>query len=91
VLSDARDHHRTLTFQQVSDQVGKLATEKLGLALAILVARGLVKQILRVESPEGGGIEEFNSIEDIPDDIYDWHTDTDLHVQPENVVVLYRF
>jgi len=90
-LRDAREHHRTLTFQQVSDQVAKLSTEKLARAMAVLVARGLVKQILRVESPEGGGIKDFYSIEELPEDIHDWRTDTTLHIQPENVTVLYRF
>jgi hypothetical protein len=91
VLRDAREKHAVLTFQQVSDQVGKLPIEKLALAMTALVARGLVKQILRVESPEGGGIKDFDSIEEVPADIHDWRTDADLHVQPENITVLYRF
>ncbi len=90
VLREARERHKTLTFEHLSQQVGKLSTKKLALAMAGLVARGLVKQVLRVESPEGGGIGDFESIDQIPEDIHDLHTDTILHVQPENIVVLYR-
>jgi DNA-binding HxlR family transcriptional regulator len=91
VLREARERHKTLTFENLSQQVGKVPPKKLALAMAVLVAKGLVKQILRVESPDGGGIGDFESIEQIPEHMHDWQTDTILHVQPENIVVLYRF
>lgn len=57
--------------------------------LADLVEIGVLRQIIRVESPVGGGIADFEDILAVPETIRDWRTDSDLTVTPANIRVLY--
>jgi hypothetical protein len=90
-LEEAKAEGKELTFAHLAQEARPLPTEKLALAMAALVQHGLVTRVLRVESPIGGGIGDFNSIEEIPDDLYDSRTDEMFHVRPENILVVYQF
>ena len=72
----------------------KLSTEppaKLALLLADLEAACVVNQIIRVESPEThSGIKDFESIDELPTEIYDEYTGKTIDVTPQNVIVLYK-
>ena len=68
-----------------------VSVEELVLALAEIVKHGFVQRVVRVESPLGGGIGDYDSILDVPDDIYDERQGREIHVQPENLVVIYKF
>jgi hypothetical protein len=57
--------------------------------ISFLENQGLVKKIIRVESPACGGIGDFDSILDLPSVIEDFRTGLDLVVTPENTKVLY--
>lgn len=79
------------TFERLYDLVD--APNKLWLAehLADLVNAGELKQFVRVESPtKGGGIQDFDSILDVPPVIHDWRAQTDLEVTPDNIRLFYR-
>ena len=59
--------------------------------LAWFVSKGVLDQIVRVESPALGGIGDFASIEEVPEVIEDWRQgNVKFHVQPENLSVLYK-
>jgi hypothetical protein len=65
--------------------VGPLAT-----VLAELSRDQIVDQIFRVESPKNrGGIEDFPSLESIPDTIHDPRQDREIVVEPQMVRTLF--
>lgn len=56
-----------------------------------LVREGQLNRIFRVQSPEThGGIRDFADPKEIPSVIHDWHSDTDITVEPRLVEVVYR-
>jgi len=57
--------------------------------IKFLENQGLVKKIIRVESPAYGGIGDFDSILDLPSVIEDFRTGLELAVTEENTKVLY--
>jgi hypothetical protein len=91
VLENAKAAHKSLTLESLIQQADPLPIEKLVLALAVLVRHGLVQRVLRVESPIGGGIGDFKSTAEIPDEMHDPRTDQTLRVRPENIHVVYKF
>jgi len=79
------------TFDHLYHQILPSSVSNLALILAELVQRGLLEKLVRVESPiTGGGIEDFPSIEEVPDRIYDFHSDRMIEVEPENLRVLFK-
>jgi len=94
LFSDAKDKHKSLTLPhlvQLAQKATPISTEKLILALSAIVKHGLAERVVQVESPAGGGIGNFKSIQEVPDEIYDERQDQWISVEPENVVVVYKF
>lgn len=54
-----------------------------------LEKKGLVKKVIRVESPEHGGIGDYNSLLDVPNVIEDFRTGLDITITSDNIKVLY--
>ncbi len=79
------------TFEHLYAVLSPTSPEAFSLVLAELVRQGIMEKIIRVESPlHKGGIEDFPSLQDIPDEIYDWRSDRQLRVQPDHLIVLFR-
>jgi hypothetical protein len=57
--------------------------------ITFLENKGLVKKIIRVESPTCGGIGDFDSLLDVPDVLEDFRTGLDITVTSDNIKVLY--
>jgi hypothetical protein len=91
LLRDAKEHHSLLSVEHFLHDIPPIRVEKLARVLSALEEHNLATKIVRVESPSGGGIQDFKNIEEIPDDLHDWRTDQELHVQPENIKVFYKF
>lgn len=84
-----RDSEFTLRLLEM--KLGQVPLSALSLALAELQEEGVVDRILRVESPEShGGIEDFTSLEAVPDQIYDWRAGKTIEIEPENIVPIFR-
>jgi hypothetical protein len=94
VFSEAKEKHKALTLPhlvQLAQEAAPISAEKLILALSAIVKHGLAERVIQVESPDGGGIGNFKSIQEVPDEIYDERKDQWISVEPENVVVVYKF
>lgn len=94
VFREARAEHKALTLPHLvylAQRATGVSAEKLAVALAAVVKRGLAERIVRVESPSGGGIGDFKSLNDVPDKIYDERQDEWISVEPGNVVIVYKF
>lgn len=58
--------------------------------LAELTSAGLVRRIVRVESPTGGGgIADYTSVAEVPNHLHDWRADADIDVTPDRLRVFY--
>jgi hypothetical protein len=80
-----------LTFKHLYERVHPRSAEQLALVLSSLVNEGQLNQFVRVQSPTThGGLQDFPSILEVPDEIHDIHSDTWIPVAPENMVVMYR-
>src|SRR5437870_5056744 len=72
------------TFEHLYQKIRPSSPEVLALVLSDLAARGVLQKIVRVESPVGkGGIADFSSITEVPDEIHDWRSDRSLRILPE--------
>src|SRR5438093_1514311 len=92
LVSDARAEHRIYSFGHLVKEIEPASPEALALAMSALVENGLVERILRVESPSGrGGVQDFKTLDEIPDELGDWRTETRWRVRPEDIRVIYKF
>lgn len=57
--------------------------------LSSAVDKGLLKRSFRVVSSAGGGIGDFDSIVDIPAEIYDVHTGRSVEVSQEDIELIF--
>jgi hypothetical protein len=79
------------TFGHLLQEVGPTSPDELALALAQLTTAHFLEKIIRVESPEThGGIGDFRSLSEVPQEIRDWRTNQMIDVRPENLVVVFR-
>jgi hypothetical protein len=78
------------TLDYLAQRLSDLPPETIAEAAAVLVEEGVLEQVIRVESPTThGGIAQFNSIQDVPEEIHDWRADEYIHVRPEDLRVVY--
>jgi len=79
------------TFDHLYQKAGFSSPEALSLVLAELVERGEIQKRVRVESPStGGGIGDYESLQDVPETVHDWRADKELTVTPENLQVIFK-
>jgi len=91
VRSVPRNRKIELTINRLYDIISPRSRSSLAYILNELVSSGLLHRIVRIESPvTGGGIADYESITDVPDTIHDIYSDVDIHVNPENIRVLYE-
>jgi hypothetical protein len=82
---------RVFSTNRLVDVAGEVPSVGLAGILAQLVEDGLLEQFLRVETALGVGLEDFSSIEQVPDEVYDWRDSHEsLRVSPANLRVYYR-
>jgi hypothetical protein len=83
------ERSRQMTFDHLVVKLAPNSVENLAVILAELTKLGLVRRFIRLESPRGGGVEDYSSLEDVPERIHDWRTDEDIEVTPQNLRVFY--
>ncbi|CAA2108195.1 hypothetical protein [Variovorax paradoxus] len=70
---------------------GAVSPATLAYVLSKLVQEGWLEQFLRVETLSGRGIEDFSSLADVPEEVYDWpETHENIRVTPNNLRVYYK-
>ena len=79
------------TLPRLLDRMNVVATPSSAKALLILEEEGVLTKFFKVESPSGGGIEDFASLQDIPEVIEDIRTGCELRVRPEHIKVFFKF
>ncbi len=83
--------NKEYTFNFLVSHVHPESPAALALALHALAERGVVQRVLRVESPTvQGGIGEFASVGEIPQEVFDYRADQYISVDPRDVKVIYK-
>ena len=79
------------TFNHLLQEVQPTSPDELASVLAQLTTARFLEKIIRVESPEShGGIGDFHSLSEVPQEMRDWRTDRVFEVRPENLRVIFR-
>jgi hypothetical protein len=79
------------TFAYLVDRLPEMAPQTISVLLSELGSLGIIDRLVRVESPEtGGGIKDFASLLEVPDEIYDFRTEKTIPVTPDNLITIYR-
>ncbi|MCG8036148.1 MAG: hypothetical protein JAZ19_03850 [Candidatus Thiodiazotropha taylori] len=82
--------HRVFTINRLIDKIMPRSILALSEILSVLEQQGILKKILRVESPTTkAGIKDFSSYMDIPNIIHDPYSDTELNIKSDDVKLLY--
>ena len=90
ILHEAADRDREYTLNQLAELVEPPNTTQLAALLGCLVREGELRKIIRVVSPTTqGGIGDFDSLEQVPNEVRDWRTDTMVEVKPDDLRVVY--
>ncbi len=91
LLAEHSGDKSEFTLNDLYDLLHPDSREELAMVLADLVKQGKIKQVIRVISPtKQGGIKDFNSLDDVPQSIHDWRTDTEIEVHPDDLRVVYK-
>ena len=80
------------TFEDFAETFHPASYELLGIILGQLVQAGRLKQIIRVYSTKvpGGGIADFDSLKDVPSQIFDIRGGVNMEVTGEDIRVIYK-
>lgn len=71
-------------------QIGKIASSaELAALISILLSEHILKRVVVVQSPSGGAVGEFSSVDDVPEYIHDHISDTELRVTPDHLRTVY--
>lgn len=71
-------------------QIGQVATSaELASLISILLSEHVLKRIVVVQSPLGGAVAEYSSIDEVPEYIHDHLSDTELRITPDNLRMVY--
>jgi hypothetical protein len=57
--------------------------------IAVLLSERILKRVVVLESPAGGGIAEYPSLEDVPSEVHDLQRDQWMRVTPGNLRTVY--
>jgi len=91
ILGKANRQEAEFTLNRLCDLVTPRDREEFAIILGELARSGLIKLVVRVVSPSTqGGVGDYPSLDDVPEVVHDWRTDSELHVSPENLRVIYK-
>lgn len=86
----ARSDERVYTADRLYDLASPTSMASLVRILFELVSNGIVDTVVTVEAPGGGGVKDYGSIDEVPDEVDDWRSGGRIQVDPSNIRVYYR-
>lgn len=90
-VKDVLRPDKELTFNQLVEKLSPFSISEFTRILAELTTSKVIDQVIRVESPEThSGIRDYDSIDEVPEQIYDNYTGQTIDVTPQNIKVFFR-
>ncbi|WP_260703423.1 hypothetical protein [Edaphobacter flagellatus] len=77
------------TFSLLLDRVRPVSAERLAIVLSELVKQKTIDRVVRVNSRRGGGIGDYDSIANVPLEVYDRRSDDTFEVTPSDIQILF--
>jgi hypothetical protein len=91
ILSKPKRKEDEFTLNHLYDLVAPHDRDEFAIILGELTRSGVIKLIVRVVSPTTqGGVGDYSTLDAVPEVVHDWRTDSELHVTPENLRVIYK-
>jgi len=59
------------------------SSHELAVLISLLLSEHILRRVIVVESPAGGGVAEFSSIDEVPERLHDHHRDIWMDVTPD--------
>lgn len=82
---------REFSTKRLIDVSGDVPSISLAGMIVGLVETGVLEQFVRVETNGGEGLEDFDSLAHVPNEVYDWRDSHELiRVTPANLHIYYR-
>jgi hypothetical protein len=78
------------TLDDLVDEVKAERKENVAYTLAQLASTRVIDQVIRVDSPRGGGIAEYESVNQIESPLYDPYQLEEIDVEPRMIKVFFR-
>jgi hypothetical protein len=86
-----RAHERDLfTLDDLVNEVKAERKESVAFLLSQLASNEIIDEVIRVDSPRGGGIREYKSINEIESPLFDPYQREDIDVEPKLIKVFFR-
>lgn len=71
-------------------EISKVSTSsELAVLISLLTSEHVLRRVVVVQSPAGGGIAEFASVSDVPDTVHDHLRDVQMDVTPSDLRTFY--
>lgn len=71
-------------------QIGEVGTAaELASIISVLITEHVLKRVVVVNSPSGGAFGEYASVDEVPEYIHDYLSDTELRVTPDHLKTIY--
>lgn len=82
--------HKLRLDPKLIQQISKVNTSsELAVLISLLTSEHILRRIVVVESPAGGGLAEFASVEEVPDSLHDYLRDVRMAVTPNDIRTVY--
>jgi hypothetical protein len=90
IQQDNADYSEEFTVSRLFAQTEPSSKRVLVSILQHLCDVGVLTRVVRVVSPGNGGIADFDSVADLPDEILDWRTGEMVEVEMDRVQQIYK-
>jgi len=82
--------HKLRLDPRLIQKIGKVnSSAELAVLISILLSEHILKRVIVVESPAGGGVAEYSSLDEVPDNLHDHLRDTWMRVTLDDVRTIY--
>lgn len=82
--------HKLRLDPKLIQQISKVnSSTELAVLISLLTSEHILRRIVVVESPAGGGVAEFASVDEVPESLHDHFRDTWMDVTPSNLRTVY--
>lgn len=82
--------HKLRLDPKLIQQISKVSTSsELAVLISILTSEHILRRVVVVQSPAGGGVAEFNSVDEVPERLHDHLRDVQMEVTPSDLRTLY--
>ena len=82
--------HKLRLDPKLIQQISKVSTSsELAILISLLTSEHILRRVVVVQSPAGGGVAEFDSVDEVPDRLHDHLRDVQMDVTPSDLRTVY--